>query len=221
MNTTPKLLLATHNAGKVREVRQMTANSGLLWYGLDDFPQAPEAVEDGATFADNARKKAQHYAAATGLCALADDSGLEVDCLGGAPGVWSARYAGVPHDDAANNRKLVAALAGVPPEKRAARFRCAMAFAVPDNSAGGARIVAETAGTVEGQVIDEPRGANGFGYDPHFLISALGRTTAELPPEEKNARSHRGQALRAMLPKIRAFFAADAARRPGPAWDDG
>ncbi len=191
-----ELLLATHNAGKVREIRQLAAGRDWLWHSLDDFPDVPEAVEDADTFAGNARRKALHYAEATGLPTLADDSGLELDCLGGAPGVHSARFAGRPHDDAANNRKLVAALEGVPPEQRTARFRCAMVLARPG------QVLAETHGAVEGRFIDEPRGANGFGYDPHFLVPSLGKTMAELPAQEKNALSHRGQALRAMLPKI-------------------
>jgi XTP/dITP diphosphohydrolase len=191
-----ELLLATHNVGKVREIRQLAAGHDCRWHSLDDFPDVPEAVEDADTFAGNARGKALHYAAATGLPTLADDSGLEVDGLGGAPGVLSARYAGRPHDDAANNRKLVVELAGISRERRTARFRCAMALARPD------AVLAETQGVVEGVIIHEPRGTNGFGYDPHFLIPSLGKTMAELPAHQKNALSHRGQALRAMLPEI-------------------
>jgi XTP/dITP diphosphohydrolase len=196
MTGMPDILLATHNVGKVREIRQVTAHLGWVWRSLDDFPGVPEAVEETDSFAENARCKALHYAAATGLATLADDSGLEVDCLGGGPGVQSARYGGTPRDDAANNRKLVAALVGVPLEKRTARFRCVMVFARP-----GA-VLAETQGAVEGLIIDEPRGDNGFGYDPHFFLPRRNKTMAELPPDEKNAISHRGQALRAMLSKI-------------------
>lgn len=195
-----EILLATHNAGKVREIQQLAARRGWQWRGLDDLSGVPEAVEDAETFAENARRKALHYAAATGLPTLADDSGLEVDRLGGAPGVRSARFAGAPRDDAANNRKLVAALAGIPLERRTARFRCVLALA------GSEGILAETQGMVAGLILDEPRGSNGFGYDPHFLIPSLGRTMAELPSNEKNAISHRGQALRAMLPKIAALL---------------
>jgi XTP/dITP diphosphohydrolase len=197
-----EILLATRNAGKVREIRQLAAGYGWLWHSLDDFPDVREAVEDADTFVENARRKALHYAGATGVPTLADDSGLEVDCLGGAPGVLSARYAGRPHDDAANNQKLVAALAGIPLERRTARFRCAMVLAGPG------QVLAETRGQVEGVIIDESRGSNGFGYDPHFLVPSLGKTMAELPAHEKNARSHRGQALRAMLPKIASVLAA-------------
>jgi len=202
----PEILLATRNAGKIREIRRMTAVGDWVWHGLDAFPDVPAAVEDGATFAENARHKALHYAQATGLYTLADDSGLEVDCLDGEPGVHSARYAGTPRDDAANNRKLVAALAGVPLERRTARFRCALALARPGE------LLIETEGVVAGLIIDEPRGDNGFGYDPHFLIRALGRTTAELPPDEKNALSHRGQALRDMLRRMEAHFQAQGQR---------
>ena len=191
-----EILLATHNAGKVREIRQMTSDTDFRWRGLDDFPDVPPAIESESTFAGNARLKAQHYAAATGLPTLADDSGLEVDCLDGAPGVHSARYAGEPKSDAANNRKLIESLRGVPLKSRTARFRCAVAL-VRDGE-----VLAEADGSVEGLIQDEPRGDNGFGYDPHFLIPTRGKTMAELPAEEKNAISHRGQALRAILPKI-------------------
>jgi XTP/dITP diphosphohydrolase len=196
MTLRPEILLATHNAGKVREIRRISAERNWRWRSLDDFPDVAEAVEDADSFVENARRKALHYAAATGLLTLADDSGLEVDCLGGAPGVHSARYAGRPHDYAANNRKLVAAVAGVPLEQRNARFRCAMVLACPNE------VLAETQGSVAGLIIDKPRGTGGFGYDPHFLIPSLGKTMAELSPGEKNALSHRGQALRAMLPKL-------------------
>jgi XTP/dITP diphosphohydrolase len=196
MSVMVEILLATHNAGKVREIRRITADHGWRWRSLDDFPDVPEAVEDADTFVANARKKALHYAAATGLLTLADDSGLEVDCLGGAPGVHSARYAGQGHDYAANNRKLVAAVAEFPLEQRTARFRCAMVLVRPGE------VLFETDGSVEGVIVDEARGSGGFGYDPHFLLPDLGRTMAELEPDEKNALSHRGQALRAMLPAI-------------------
>lgn len=194
------VLLATGNAGKVREIRDMTRSAALSWCGLDQFPGVPAAVESGATFVENARLKALHYASATGLLTLADDSGLVVDALGGAPGVHSARFAGEPRSDLANNRKLVAALAGVPAAARSARFMCAMAFARPGE------ILLESSGSVEGRIIDEPRGNNGFGYDPHFLLPKLNHTAAELPPDEKHAISHRGAALRAILPRILALL---------------
>ena len=198
----PHVLAATRNPGKLREIREIVAGTPLVWHSLDEYPEVPEVEESGATFAENARLKALQYAQATGLCTLADDSGLEVDALGGAPGVHSARYAGQPCDYAANNRKLVRALVDVPPERRGARFRCAMALA-----RGGA-VVLETEGVMAGRIIAEPRGANGFGYDPHFLLPDLGRTAAELTPAEKHARSHRGEALRAMLREIEALYRA-------------
>ena len=196
----PTVLLATRNAGKVREIREIAAGRPLVWRSLAEFPNLPEIEESGATFAENARLKALYYAEETGLCTLADDSGLEVDALGGAPGVRSARFAGTVHDAAANNRKLIGLLADVSPERRTARFRCAMAFA------RGGQVVLETEGIFEGLITDQPRGANGFGYDPHFLVPELGCTAAELPAEDKNARSHRGQALRAMLAGIAALY---------------
>jgi XTP/dITP diphosphohydrolase len=197
-----ELLLATRNSGKLRELQEIAAGCPLVWRGLAEFPGVPEAVEDGQTFAENARRKALHYAAATGLPTLADDSGLEVDYLGGAPGVLSARYAGVDQDDAANVRKLLAALVGVPAERRTARFRCSMAFARPGE------VLRESAGVIEGRITDVPRGTGGFGYDPVFLVPALGKTAAELDPQQKHAISHRGQALRAMLPQIEQWLAA-------------
>jgi len=209
------ILLATRNAGKLRELRELlTAASapGVVWRGLHEFPTVPDAPETGQTLAENARAKALYYATATGLLTLADDSGLEVDALGGAPGVYSARYAGTPRDDAANNRKLVAALAGVPLEQRTARFRCAMALAEPG------RVLLESSGAVEGLIIDEPRGHNGFGYDPHFLLPDLKKTVAELPAEQKNALSHRGRAARALLPQLMALLHA---RREAAQTDDG
>lgn len=194
------VLLATRNAGKLRELRQLVTGTPLVWHGLGEYPQVPDAEETGTTFAQNARLKALYYAAATGLYTLADDSGLEVDALDGAPGVQSARYAGTPRDDAANNRKLIAALAGVAPQRRTACFRCAMAFA------RSGQVLLESEGVVEGLILEEPRGNNGFGYDPYFLLPDLGRTVAELPPPIKNARSHRGQALRAMLARIETLL---------------
>lgn len=205
----PEILLATHNAGKLREMRQLAA--GLRWRSLDEFPHVAPSPETGRTFADNARQKALYYAAATGLPTLADDSGLEVDALQGAPGVHSARFAGEPRDDRANNRKLVRLLREVAAAERTARYRCAVALALDG------RVVAEADGTLEGVICDEPRGAGGFGYDPHFLIPELGLTAAELPAEQKNAISHRGQALRKILPKIETLLAARSLQPAPPA----
>jgi XTP/dITP diphosphohydrolase len=199
-----ELLFASSNPSKVAEVRAIMAPLGIVVVGLAEAGPAarlPEPVEDGDTFADNARIKAVYYARAAGRWALADDSGLEVDALGGEPGVRSARYAGTGRSraerDAANNRKLLAALNAVPDEKRRARFVCAMCLADPEG-----RVVAETRGTVEGVIGREPRGDNGFGYDPLFELPHLGRTSAELPAEQKNALSHRGDAARRMAEKM-------------------
>lgn len=194
-----KLLVATRNAGKVRELaRLFDGLEGVRLVGLDAFPSAPDVEEDADTFEGNAVKKARELAAATGLPTLADDSGIEVDALGGAPGVRSARWAGEHGDDAANNAKLLADLEDV--ETRTARFRCALAFADPAGPLG-ARVHVEH-GVLEGTVLRAPRGEGGFGYDPLFLVQGDTRTTAELTPEEKNALSHRADAAR----KMRAFL---------------
>lgn len=190
-----RLLFATRNRGKLAELRALVAPHGIEVDSLDDVDAPGEVEEDGETFTANAEKKARAALAATGLPALADDSGLEVDALDGAPGVRSARYAGPGQDDAANNAKLLAALASVPDARRTARFRCALAFV----DAAGTLTVAE--GTLEGRIGQAPRGAGGFGYDPLFLLPD-GRTLAELSAAEKNAISHRGQALRKMAPHL-------------------
>jgi XTP/dITP diphosphohydrolase len=199
-----ELLFASSNPNKVAEVRAIMAPLGLAVISIDEEGQAaglPEPVEDGETFADNARIKAIYYARAAGRWTLADDSGLEVDALGGEPGVRSARYAGAGgtrgERDAANNRKLLAALDAVPDAQRTARFVCAMCLADPEG-----RVVAETRGTVEGVIGREPRGHNGFGYDPLFGLPHLGCTSAELPTDQKNALSHRGEATRRMADKM-------------------
>lgn len=191
-----RILIATANPGKMREIAAVFVELPIQCLGLADLTPLPEPVEDQPTFLGNAEKKARHYAGLTGLWTLADDSGIEVDALGGRPGVRSARYAGQPTDDHANNRKLVAELDGIPPNERAARFRCALVLADDD------RILARTQGVIEGTIIDEPRGRNGFGYDPHFLLEELGMTTAEITPDHKNRISHRGQAARRMAPHV-------------------
>lgn len=200
MNHPATILIATKNRGKLREVQDILAGLPVVLATLDQFPDLPDAVEDSETFAGNAQRKAMHYARLTGLWTLADDSGLEVDALGGAPGVYSARFAGRHGDDAANNKKLIAQLANVPSEKRTARFRCAIALAGPEG------ILATTHGAIEGLIVDDPRGSNGFGYDPHFFLSSLGMTAAQLPPELKNRISHRAQALTAICPCIQRLL---------------
>ena len=196
------ILLATGNPHKLDEIRAVLAPLGIESEGLDSIDDPPEEpIEDGDTFEANARIKAHAYAQATGRICLADDSGLEVDALGGQPGVRSARWAG--HDgsreerDNANNQLLVERIREVPVELRSARFVCAMCMATPEGE-----VLAETRGEFPGEIIETPRGEHGFGYDPHLLIPDEGRTSAELSPEEKNARSHRGAAVRAMADAI-------------------
>lgn len=183
-----QLVLATGNAHKLREVRQILGDRFEI-LSQQEAGFDGEVEEDGATFEENALKKAQAVADALSLPALADDSGLEVDALSGAPGVYSARYCGVHGRDDLNNEKLLRELDGLPPERRTARYVCAMALVRP----GLPPVV--TRGTMEGRIGSAYRGTGGFGYDPLF-ITAGGRTAAELTPEEKNAVSHRGQALR-------------------------
>jgi XTP/dITP diphosphohydrolase len=164
---------------------------------LDDFPEVPEVIEDADSFAGNARKKASETARALGRWVLADDSGLTVDVLKGAPGVLSARYAGEPCDDAANNRKLLETMAGVPDEKRGAAFRCALALADP---AGEVRLEAE--GTCRGRILLGPRGEQGFGYDPLFFVSEYHRTFGELSSLVKHQLSHRSRAFAHLRPPL-------------------
>ena len=198
------MVLATRNAGKIAELARILGPAGIVILGLDAFPGVGDVEETGATFAENALAKARGAATATGIPAIADDSGLEVEALGGAPGVLSARYAGEPRSDARNNEKLLAALAGIPGEKRAAAFRCVAAAARPEG-----RAVWEE-GCWPGRIGDAPRGAGGFGYDPLFVDPETGLTAAELPPAEKDARSHRGRAFRALLPRLRMLIEGGA-----------
>lgn len=188
-----EIVLATRNQGKITELAELLKGTGLAVLGLDAFPGAPEVEETGETFEDNALLKARAIAAFTGITAVADDSGLVVDALSGAPGVRSARYAGEDATDAANNARLLRELSGVPPEKRTARFVCVMAAVSPR----GEEIVVR--GEWEGRVADKARGEGGFGYDPLFVDPVDGRHAAELPRDEKNRRSHRGAAMRALL----------------------
>lgn len=195
----PRVVFATSNPHKVKEAREILAPLGLEVLSLAELDcSLPEPEEDGATFEDNARLKARYYARGLGMSCLAEDSGLEVDALGGAPGVYSARYAGTngsrAERDQANNEKLLRELAGVPMERRQARFVCTLALA---DAEGGIR--AEARGTYAGFVAFAPRGAGGFGYDPLLFLPDRGCTSAELSPEEKNSRSHRGQALRQLV----------------------
>jgi XTP/dITP diphosphohydrolase len=190
-----RVVVATRNRGKLRELVPLFAELGLGFElaTIDELAPAAELREDGLTFEDNALAKARQAAAATGLPALADDSGIEVDALDGAPGVFSARYAGPGATDAANNAKLLAALRGVPAQRRGARYRCVAAFVDP---ARGWEVT--RAGACEGLLLEAPRGDGGFGYDPLFLVPDRGLTMAEIPLAEKNQLSHRAAAFRAL-----------------------
>ena len=185
------LLLATENEGKLRELRQILGDLPLRLLSPDDLGLHLEVAEVGTTFAENATLKACAYAQAAALPALADDSGLEVDALGGRPGVLSARYVSECANDANRRRKLLAEMNVVPDGKRGARFRCVMVLVWYGR-------IYTTEGTIEGEIAREERGSGGFGYDPIFYLPDLGRTMAELSPSEKNAISHRGRAARAM-----------------------
>lgn len=198
-----KLVLATNNQGKLREMAAMLAGYDIEVLSLAGFPQVGEIPEDGDTFIANAVKKATVTAKLTGLTALADDSGLEVDYLDAAPGVRSARFAGAEKSDRANNEKLLQLLAGLPPEKRTARFQCVIAIARPD----GAVYTAQ--GTCEGTITGEPRGDGGFGYDPLFYLPEYGKTFAEIDPALKNRISHRGKALAKAQEILAALCAAE------------
>ncbi len=202
------IVLATRNQGKIRELRMLLADYDLEVKDLSAFPHIGEIEETGATFAENALIKARAVSQATGLTAVADDSGLEVDFLSGAPGVYSARFSGLEATDATNNALLLERLANVPEGKRGCRFVSAIAAVAPSG-----RII-EARGTWEGRVLFAPRGTGGFGYDPLFFDVAAGMTAAELPAEAKNVRSHRGHGLRALLEKWPAFWAAVLAERP-------
>lgn len=193
-----QVVLATNNAGKARELAAMLAHLGLEVRAQSAFG-VKEADETGRTFAENAVLKARNAAAQTHLPALADDSGLEVDALGGAPGLYSARYAGPKASDSDNLKKLLAALAGLPEAKRTARFRCALAW-LPAPEAEPQIFEAAW----EGRILETPRGSNGFGYDPVFFVPEQGCASAELPPADKNRLSHRGQALAKFIAHLKA-----------------
>lgn len=182
-----RLLIATRNAHKLAEIREMLP--GIELVGTADWPEVPDPVETGATFEANAAIKASAWLAATGLPALADDSGLEVDALGGAPGILSARYAGVHGDTAANNARLLRELAGVPAERRTARFVCALALARPGKP------VLTLRGECRGRIVASGLGANGFGYDPLFMPEGFNQTFGELSAEVKARLSHRAVAF--------------------------
>ncbi|MGI6285350.1 XTP/dITP diphosphatase [Neomoorella humiferrea] len=195
-----KIVVATGNEGKAKEFRELLKGLNVTILTLRDFPDVTMPEENGYTFAANALLKARAVAERTGLPALADDSGLEVDFLKGAPGVYSARFAGEPSNDLLNNQKLLQLMAGVPWDKRTARFRCALALIEPE----GKEHIAE--GTVEGFIAYELKGEYGFGYDPLFYLPAYGKTYAELGEELKNGLSHRALAVKNLRPVLRELF---------------
>ena len=197
-----EVLVATTNRGKIAEMRAMLGG-GVHWLSLADVEEIAEIAEDGTTFAENARKKALGYAKAAGLWTIADDSGLVIDALDGAPGVKSARFSGDKLDadertliDHRNIAKVLELLQGVPKEERTARFVCRLCLASPN------KVLIETEGTLEGLITNKEIGTNGFGYDPIFFVRHLNRTVAQLTGEEKNAISHRGNAIRQFRPLL-------------------
>ena len=192
-----RIVLASGNPGKLREFNQMLATLNKEVLPQREF-DVPEAEETGLSFVENAILKARNAAAHTGLPALADDSGIEVDALRGAPGIYSARYAGPGASDEANLQKLLADLEGVPDEPRTGRFQCVIVYL--RHARDPVPLIAQ--GAWEGRILHEPVGENGFGYDPIFFVPTHGCTSAELPPEEKNRLSHRGIALRALVEKL-------------------
>lgn len=199
-----RLLVATGNRGKLAELARLFSGLPIELLSPDEVTSVPEVIEDGDTFEANARRKAGVVAEVTGMMVLADDSGLEVDALGGAPGVRSARYAGDGASDADNNAKLLGALDGVADDARTARFRCVLAVADPGGPLGQ-RIHIEH-GLCEGCILRAPRGDRGFGYDPLFLPSGSDRSMAQLTPSEKDARSHRAAAAMRMRAFLEAYL---------------
>jgi XTP/dITP diphosphohydrolase len=229
------LVLATRNRHKVEEIAALLSGLAIRLISLDEAGVRGELVEDGESFDENAAAKAEQASRASGLWTLADDSGLEVDALGGLPGVRSARYAGPEADDAANNRKLLHAIAEAGLHRPRARFRCSLALRAGDGERVPERLLeagllalpgegrpAEVSpdgmtltvsGSVEGEILDAPRGTSGFGYDPLFFLPTQGRSMAELSPPEKNAISHRSVAFRRMRPLLAALLAAEVPHR--------
>lgn len=195
-----KVVLATGNAGKIKELARLLDGLGVEVVAQSEFGVS-DAVESGVTFAENSLIKARHAAAATGLPAIADDSGLSVDALDGAPGVYSARYAGPDADDERNNDKLLAALEAVDDDQRGAAFHCVATYVAADED----RVI-QTEGVWRGSILRQRQGAGGFGYDPIFLDPQSGMSSADLTPEQKSARSHRGQALRALIEQLQQQY---------------
>ena len=195
-----KVVLASNNQGKLREIREIFRDTDFDLVSQSEF-NVPEVAETGNSFVANALIKARHAAACSGLPSIADDSGIEVDCLDGAPGIYSARYAGEGASDEDNLQLLLANVAGTGERKPSARFRCAMVY-VRDKG-DPSPVIAE--GNWEGHIVPQPKGSNGFGYDPVFYVPTHGCTSAELPPETKNRISHRARALAGLLAKLPSF----------------
>lgn len=193
------LVVGTKNAKKCREMREILSGLPVEVKSLTDYPGVADAEETGETFEENARAKAAAYARATGQWCVADDSGIEIDGLGGRPGVYSARWGGEDGNDELNNRKMLAELQGVPRDRWRARYVCVVVLAAPSGEA-----LLEARGTCEGQITDKPAGDGGFGYDPYFFLPDRGRTMAELSADDKHAISHRGKALRELRRKLEA-----------------
>ena len=203
-----QIVVATTNPGKIAELRACL-NDDVEWLGLSDFKNIKEVEEDGETFAENARKKAIGYARQTGLWTIADDSGLMIDTLGGQPGIHSARFSGTPQPhtkrsliDHKNIEKVLRLLKDVEKEKRTARFVCCLCLASPE------KVLLETRGTIEGIITEKEIGEGGFGYDPIFFVPKLNKTVAQLAADEKNAVSHRGNAIRKLRPMLAELLAS-------------
>ncbi|MCG7864501.1 MAG: RdgB/HAM1 family non-canonical purine NTP pyrophosphatase [Candidatus Thiodiazotropha endolucinida] len=193
-HTGEKIVLASNNAGKVREINQLLASEQITVVAQKEF-NIPDAIEDGLSFVENAIKKARHAASLSGLPAIADDSGIEVDALNGAPGIYSGRFAGPDSTDEANLQKLLDHLKEIPEAQRSARFQCLLVYM--RHAEDPTPIICQ--GTWEGRILHQPRGENGFGYDPIFYVPTHDCSSAELEPEVKNSLSHRGQALKKLL----------------------
>lgn len=198
-----KLLVATHNQGKVVEFAEMLHDLAIEWLSLDEVGVERDVEETGSTFRENSVLKAQAYAAETGLLTLADDSGLEVDALGGAPGVYTARYGGEGLTAVQRYQKLLYDIKTVPDPQRTARFRCVIVLAAPDGT-----ILGESEGVCEGRIAQTPAGDNGFGYDPVFYLPQFNKTMAQLPAAQKHQISHRGRAVQAIVPRLRELLKA-------------
>ncbi len=198
-----KLLVATHNQGKVDEFAEMLQDLAIEWLSLDDVGVTQDVEETGKTFRENSVLKARAYAAETGLLTLADDSGLEVDALDGAPGVYTARYGGEGLTAVQRYQKLLNDIKAKPDPQRTARFRCVIVLAAPDGT-----ILGESEGVCEGRIAQAPAGDKGFGYDPVFYLPQFDKTMAQLPPSQKHQISHRGLAMQAIAPRLRELLKA-------------